>query len=41
MKTLSLCLWLLLLMNPNLAYTEEQGTSSGTETSEEEEPDCE
>ena len=40
MKILSLCLWLLLLTSPNLVYTAEEGTSDGTETSEEE-PDCE
>ncbi len=39
MRVWSLCLWLL-LMSPNPAFSEEQGTSSGAGTSEEE-PDCE
>ena len=38
MRIWSLCLWLL-LMSPNMAYTQEQGSSDDTETSEEE-PDC-
>jgi|GEM_PF-2548840 hypothetical protein len=38
MRTWSLCLWLL-LMNPGLAFSAADGTSGGTETSDEE-PDC-
>jgi len=38
MRIWSLCLWLL-LMSPNLVYSEAEGTSGGTETSDEE-PDC-
>jgi hypothetical protein len=39
MRIWSVCVWLL-LMSPNLAFSAEEGTSSGTDTSEEE-PDCE